>query len=111
MKRKRLAVEKVCTSVQTLPQKQNVKAQVQVAIDIYITQHCDNCAYAYEVAAGIRCQFPSVQVRIVDIATTSEVIPEVIFATPTYLLNGRVWSLGNPAPTKVREISALVNGA
>ncbi|MEZ4612544.1 MAG: hypothetical protein R2838_20260 [Caldilineaceae bacterium] len=29
------------------------------------------------------------------------VVPEVIFATPTYLLDGRVWSLGNPSAEKI----------
>ena len=30
-----------------------------------------------------------------------EQIPEAVFATPTYLLNGRVWSLGNPSHAQI----------
>lgn len=75
----------------------------KIAIDIYVAQHCRICAYAYEVAAGIRDQFPQVQVRMIDMANPPEPIPEAVFATPTYLLNGRVWSLGNPSPTQVYE--------
>lgn len=75
----------------------------RIAIDIYIAQHCGTCAYAYEVAAEIRRQFPHVQVRMIDMANPRESIPAAVFATPTYLLNGRVWSLGNPSPTQVHE--------
>ncbi|MFN3333366.1 MAG: hypothetical protein ACK47M_12725 [Caldilinea sp.] len=41
--------------------------------------------------------------RVVDLAVPGEVIPEIVFATPTYLLDGRVWSLGNPSPEQVRN--------
>lgn len=41
--------------------------------------------------------------RLVDVHETEEAIPELVFATPTYLLNGRIWSLGNPSPEKVNE--------
>lgn len=85
----------------------DMEKQSQITIDIYVAQHCGTCAYAYEVAAEIRCQFPHVQVRIVDVETTTEVIPEAVFATPTYLLNGRVWSLGNPSSAKVQETLAI----
>lgn len=70
---------------------------------IYVAQHCSVCQYAYEVAGDIRERFPGVDLRIVDIETTTEEIPESVFATPTYLLNGRVWSLGNPSPALVME--------
>lgn len=77
--------------------------QLPVAIDIYIAPHCPTCLYAHEVAAGIRQHFPLVQLRLIDMTTTTEPIPEAVFATPTYLLNGRIWSLGNPSPAKVHE--------
>lgn len=72
-------------------------------IMIYVAQHCGTCEYSYQVAEEIRREFPQVQVHIVDLEQTTEVIPEVVFATPTYLLNGRVWSLGNPSPEQVEE--------
>lgn len=84
----------------------HVEKQRQIAIDIYVAHHCNTCAYAYEVAAEIRRQFPTAQVRMVDMETTTEAIPEVVFATPTYLLNGRVWSLGNPSPDQMQETLA-----
>lgn len=73
---------------------------------IYVAGHCPNCRYAYEVAKAIKQDFPDVEVRIVDLEVTHEGIPETIFATPTYLLNGRVWSLGNPSAQQVHEALA-----
>lgn len=84
----------------------DVEKQSQIAIDIYVAQHCSTCAYAYEVAAEIRRQFPHVHVRMVDMDNPTETIPDVVFATPTYLLNGRLWSLGNPSLDKVQETLA-----
>jgi hypothetical protein len=107
VKKKKNATAEVQGAVPTLPSHDAGEKQDQIAIDIYIAQHCSTCAYAYEVAAEIRRHFPHVQVRIIDLGNTTEIIPEAVFATPTYLLNGRVWSLGNPSPAKVQEILAI----
>ncbi len=96
-------------AVSPMPGHADDETQGQIAIDIYVTQHCGNCAYAYEVADGIRHQFPHVQVRMIDMANPPEAIPEAVFATPTYLLNGRLWSLGNPSPAKVQETLTLMS--
>lgn len=66
-------------------------------LELYISAHCPTCAYALEITDFIRAQFPTVTLRIIDIHQASEQIPAAVFATPTYLLNGRVWSLGNPS--------------
>lgn len=70
---------------------------------IYVAQHCPVCRYAFEVADDIRERFPDVDLRVVDLETTTEKVPEHVFATPTYILDGRVWSLGNPSPAQVVE--------
>lgn len=103
MKKKKLAVDTAHQPAPPMHRRYEGEAQEPMTIVIYVAQHCSTCAYAYEVAAEIRRQFPHVQVRMVDMETTTEAIPEVVFATPTYLLNGRVWSLGNPSPDKVHE--------
>lgn len=72
-------------------------------ITLFIAPHCETCLYAREVAEAIQREYDHVRVRLVDIETATEAIPEVVFATPTYLLNGRVWSLGNPSAEKIRE--------
>lgn len=81
--------------------------RMAVQVEIYVAAHCVACAYTYEVAATIRDEFPAIDLRIVDLAQTSEAIPDAVFATPTYLLDGRLWSLGNPSPDDVRERLSL----
>lgn len=76
---------------------------------IYVAEHCMNCAYAYEVAERIMQDYPQVSLQIVDVNRPDVVVPESVFATPTYLLNGRVWSLGNPSSEKIRETFAAAS--
>ena len=71
------------------------------ALSIYVSAHCMTCVYAHEVAANIRRDYPQVDVRVIDVHQPDAVVPEAIFATPTYLLDGRVWSLGNPSAEKI----------
>ncbi len=75
----------------------------QPSLAIYVSAHCPVCEYAHDVAELIRRNFAQVQVRLVDIHGVQEIIPEAVFATPTYLLNGRLWSLGNPSLEKIYE--------
>ncbi len=75
----------------------------QHEVSIYVAEHCALCAYAHEIAALIRQEFPTVRVRMVDVGAAGETLPESVFATPTYLLDGRRWSLGNPSPADVIE--------
>lgn len=70
-------------------------------VEIYVHRHCANCAYAAEIAELIRRDYPAIAMRVVDLAETNEPAPEAVFATPTYLLDGRVWFLGNPSPQQV----------
>lgn len=87
------------------------KVIAPVRVDIYVSSHCEVCEYSYEVAAGIRRAFPQVTVEIIDLQETTHPIPEAVFATPTYLLNGQLWSLGNPSPQEVHQrLSRLVAG-
>ena len=72
------------------------------SLAIYVSEHCPVCLYAREVADMIRAQYPSVVVDVIDVVESRGAVPEVVFATPTYVLNGRVWSLGNPSQEMIR---------
>lgn len=89
--------------VENVNEPQGGRSQSPVAVHIYVADHCSVCEYAYEVAEAIRDNFPQVDVQIVNLSKTTEAVPETVFATPTYLLNGRLWSLGNPSPQDVRS--------
>lgn len=72
-------------------------ANSSVRVEIYVADHCSICDYTFEVAQYIQTDFPDVHVQIINLNHTSQEIPQSVFATPTYLLNGRLWSLGNPS--------------
>jgi hypothetical protein len=74
----------------------------KVSVAIYVAGHCYMCDYTYEVAEIIRQEYPQVDLQLIDLMDPTQAIPPEVFATPTYLLNGRVWSLGNPSIKDVR---------
>ncbi len=64
-------------------------------LDIYIADHCENCQEALRLARLAR-DIPGVEVRVINLDTTTEAVPARIVATPMYLLDGHVISMGNP---------------
>ncbi len=64
-------------------------------LEIYITDQCANCQEALliaEQADGI----VGLEVTVVNLDAPGQSVPPQVFATPTYVLNGLVVSLGNP---------------
>ncbi len=79
-----------------------------VCVEIYVADHCHVCAYTAEIAQYIQSNFPRVAVQIINLFDTAQEIPEAVFATPTYLLNGALWSLGNPS---LQDVQARLRAA
>ena len=71
---------------------------------IYISEHCWGCQEAREMAVHLRQTFPELAVDLIDLDKRDVQKPDEVFATPTYVLNGRVVSLGNPRPETLREL-------
>ncbi|MBI3970561.1 MAG: hypothetical protein HY332_04670 [Chloroflexi bacterium] len=76
-------------------------------LDVYVAAHCRGCAEARRLAAAAAARFPEIAVRIVDLDGVGDhkrpngdkgAPREPIVAIPAYVLDGRVISLGNPAP-------------
>ena len=64
-------------------------------LEIYITDQCTNCREAVliaEQAGGI----VGLEVTLINLDAPGQRVPPQVFATPTYVLNGLVVSLGNP---------------
>jgi len=40
---------------------------------------------------------------VIDLEAPEVSVPEAVFATPTYMLNDRIVSLGNPSPAEVTQ--------
>jgi predicted thioredoxin/glutaredoxin len=68
----------------------------KVSLQIYIARHCANCDVARDLACEIENALPDVQVEVIDLEEPGAQRPDVVFATPTYVLDGRVAWLGNP---------------
>ena len=66
-------------------------------LEIYVADHCENCQEALRLA-GLARTVPGTEVRVINLDTTTEAIPARIVATPMYLLDGQVVSMGNPYP-------------
>jgi len=70
-------------------------------LEIYVREGCWSCAQAECIIADVQQEFPAIQMELRDIAHVQP--PEIVFATPTYLLNGRVLFLGNPTRAELRR--------
>jgi hypothetical protein len=62
-------------------------------LHVYIADDCWSCQETRRIVADVTDQFPETQVELRDMNQDK---PEYVFAVPTYVLNGRVISLGNP---------------
>lgn len=65
-------------------------------LKVYIIEHCWGCQEAQALAEEMRQEFPELGVEIIDLNGAGVEKPEAVFATPTFILDGRVVSLGNP---------------
>lgn len=70
-------------------------------LKIFVTEHCPGCVEARRVAAEVARDYPHLAVEVIDLNAPDASVPEAVFATPTYMLNERIVSLGNPSPAEV----------
>jgi hypothetical protein len=64
-------------------------------LQIYTSDDCWSCEESLRIAAEARARFDHVKVELLDLMNDQR--PEVVFAAPTYVLDGKVISLGNPS--------------
>lgn len=77
-------------------------------LEVYIATHCPTCAESRALVRAVAEWFPDVEVSLVDL-DAGGTAPERMVAVPTYLLNGKILWLCNPAPDEVFErLSAAV---
>lgn len=76
-----------------------------MVLEIFVAPHCAPCVEARAIAQELRGTFPWLQVELVELDGRRELPPRVV-ATPTYLLDGRVISLGNPRRERLIKLIA-----
>jgi glutaredoxin len=69
-------------------------------LHVYIADDCWSCHETRRIVADIMPQFPEVHIELRDMSQDK---PDDVFAVPTYMLNGRVISLGNPTREELRQ--------
>jgi thioredoxin family protein len=70
-------------------------------LDVYVGGHCPNCADALALADEAAARFSDVVVRVIDLDLDQAPPPDTIVAVPTFVLDGRTVSLGNPDPEQL----------
>ena len=64
---------------------------------VYVSNDCSTCERAVEVAQWAEDTFPELDVRVVDVSNSGAKMPPGVSGTSTYVLDGEVIHLGNPA--------------
>ena len=72
-----------------------------VKLQVYVKEECWACAESHRIVAEIAPLFPQISIEMLDMAAPSR--PPSVFAVPTYVLNGRIISLGNPFREDLRQ--------
>jgi hypothetical protein len=65
-------------------------------LEIYVASECVPCQHALVIAEQART-IPGLEVAVISLDEAPRALPPNVNAVPTYLLDGRVVSLGNPA--------------
>ena len=86
---------------------ESMEAGNGVKLQVFVKKNCRICSRARQLATQADEQFPNLEVAIVDI---NEAQPDRddVFAVPTFVLDGRVLSLGNPQASELHEEVALL---
>ncbi len=74
-----------------------------VSLEIYVERDCFVCQTSERLAAGVQAAFPDVKVHVIDLGGPGGEHRHLVAAAPTYILNGRVFSLGNPAHAELHR--------
>ncbi len=90
----------------TLPETatpDRLKRQEAPRLEVYVSSQCLNYDEAVRLAEEAAALFPTVVVRVIDLDLEVDKgpPPDPVVAVPTYVLNGRVVSLGNPYPEEL----------
>src|SRR5262249_23826539 len=70
--------------------------RIAMRLEVFLAAHCITCDEAVRLVEHVRRDFPTVEVRVHDLDADPQARRPEVFAVPTYVLDGRVLSIGNP---------------
>ncbi len=80
-----------------------------VTLQVYVKQGCETCERARKIADQVDAEFPNLAVEVVDVDAAGPG-REDVFAVPTFVLEDRILSLGNPQESELQgQISSLLH--
>ena len=75
---------------------------------IYVAPHCESCQEAVRLAESLRQKYAEVAVEVIDLGAAESRNWDDVFSVPTYVLNGKVISLGNPTLAELEQWLSLL---
>ncbi len=91
----------------TLPYRRRERRAI---LEVFVSAHCWQCPEARNLAEEMEEKFLPLDVHVIDLDQPSAIKPTVVFAVPTFLLNGKVVSLGTPSREELRlQIESALN--
>ncbi len=69
---------------------------------VFVSEHCPCSKDAIQISQRIQNQYPDVKVKVVNVDV--ERPDPAVFAVPTYMLDGRIVSLGNPTDEQIADL-------
>ena len=86
-----------------------MEASNVVKLQVFVKTDCDICSRARQLAQQADERFPNLVVDIVDM-NEADLERDDVFAVPTFVLEGRVLSLGNPQESELHdEVASLLS--
>ncbi len=71
-------------------------------LDVFVSAHCWQCPESRDIAQEMEKEFVPLGVRVIDLDEPDAQKPVSVFAVPTFLLNGKVVSIGTPSRDALR---------
>jgi len=68
---------------------------------IYIAKHCPSCEEAMRLAQELKSRYVKLNLELIDLDMEGSKNLDDVFSVPTYVLDGRTFALGNPAPDEL----------
>ena len=68
-------------------------------LEVYVAGCCYGSEQARRLAREVARRFPDIEVRLIDLDDARP--PQNVVAVPTYMVDGVVIALGNPAPEEL----------
>jgi hypothetical protein len=59
------------------------------------------------LAEEVRRKYETVNVEVIDLDAEGALNLDDVFSVPTYVLNGKIISLGNPSPVELDQLLSL----